>query len=646
MIVASIMRNGFHPSLVQGLFRTRLASPRGVVALMLVCLNAILLGQGAVPDPSASGAPAPGPIAVPAARQASNIAIITIEGEINETTAKSVVRRIQLAQRAGAGAIVFELNTPGGEVPAVLKITNAIKNCPIKNTVSWVNTQAYSGGAIIAVATREMVVASRVQMGDAIPIQIDPVRGLNPRIGAAERQKILSPLIADLTESARLNGYDEKLMQGLVSLGVELWLIENPSTGERLFIGREEHEMLFGPPPPGEMPRVAGASLGSTPAKPGDASTDSNASDAGSQRKDRNKPDPKPRTPGAEQPIDDSNRVIPASPELKAAADEASRDNSLSLPKRTRPTLAPGDKGKWVKVEKASDGLGALVFSAEDLLHYRMARQTVTNDEELRQFFGAKNLIRLDQSWSEVLVGYLTHWLVRMVILAIFLMAIFVSMTHPGLVLPETVAVVALAAMIAPPLLINMANWWEVAAILVGLLLIVAELVIFPGFGVPGVLGLILFFGGIVGTFVPGGGVFPDTPEQREDLAYGMAAVLVAVGSSGFGIYMLSKHFGSLPLLNRLVLKEGIFDQQEAGPEDLLSAMKHDVASIRIGERGVTISPLRPTGKVEIAGELHEAVAGLGYIEAGQRVRVTKVSAFQLTVERDAGAPPTPEASA
>ncbi len=644
------MRNGFHPSLVQGLFRTSLASQRGVVALLLVCINAILLGQGPVPDPSAAGARAPssGPVAVPAARQASNVAIITIEGEINETTAKSVVRRIQLAQRAGAGAIVFELNTPGGEVPAVLKITNAIKNCPIKNTVSWINTQAYSGGAIIAAATREMIVASRVQMGDAIPIQIDPIRGINPRIGAAERQKILSPLIADLTESARLNGYDEKLMQGLVSLGVELWLIENPSTGERLFIGREEHEMLFGPPPPGEMPRVAGASLGNAPAKPGAPSVDAKPGDAPPPQAEPGKPTSKKRTPGLEQPIDDSNRVVPASPGLKEAADEASRDNSLSLPKRTRPTLTPSDRGRWVKVEKASDGLGALVFSAEDLLHYRMAQQTVTSDEEIRQYFGAKNLIRLDQSWSEALVGYLTHWLVRMVILAIFLMAIFVSMTHPGLVLPEAVAVCALAAMIAPPLLINMANWWEVAAILVGLLLIVAELVIFPGFGVPGVLGLILFFGGIVGTFVPGGGVFPDTPEQREDLAYGMAAVFVAVGSSGFGIYMLSKHFGSLPLLNRLVLKEGVFDQQEPGPEDLLSAMRHDAASMRVGERGVAISPLRPTGKVEIAGELHEAVAGLGYIEAGQRVRVTKVSAFQLTVERDTGAalPPSPEGTA
>lgn len=621
------------------------ANRRGTLSI-LALLWALAAAALAQPDPAAKVDSAPpsasSTASVPAARQASNVAIITIHGEIDRTTARSVYRRMQLAQRAGANAIVFELDTPGGEIGAVLKITEQIKVSPIANTVSWVNTQAYSGGAIVALATREIITNQQIKLGDAIPIQVSVLEGLK-RLGPEERQKILAPMVADLVESARLRDYDEKLVQGLISLGVELWLIENPMTGQRLFIGRDEYTMLFGDPSPGEMPKVVSPQTGYTPlnqrpkqveipaGKDAPKATDTQPGSSAS-------PDPA-KAPG--EP-DAANRIVPAAPELAVAAAEATRNGGLNLPPSTRPVLTPTDRGSWKVIEKVSDGQGPLVFNADDMQRYRLSTQIVRNEEELKAYFGAKHILRLDQSWSESFVGVLTSMYARAGLLALFLICAFITMTHPGLVVPEALAMLSLGLLLAPPLLINMANWWEVAAILVGIVLIVAEMFVFPGFGVPGAVGLLLFFGGLIGTFLPPGGAFPDTPGERNDLLYSFVAVMMGLTTAGFAIYFISKNFGSLPIFSRLVLKDGVIDPYNPQPsDDPLSAMA-EIDSLRVGDVGRTISPLRPSGRIEVGDRIVEAVAGLGFIEAGVPVRVTRVSPTQIIVERD---PPHPGVS-
>ena len=60
--------------------------------------------------------------------------------------------------------------------------------------------------------------------GDAAPVtQMGP-------IPATERAKIESPILAEVVDSARRNHYDEHLVEAFVSVGIELWLLENIKT--------------------------------------------------------------------------------------------------------------------------------------------------------------------------------------------------------------------------------------------------------------------------------------------------------------------------------------------------------------------------------------------------------------------------------
>lgn len=600
----------------------------GLVAALLLTLPWVP-GLAARP-PQASAQPSSEgttPTAVPAARQANNVAIITIEGEITEWTARSVERRMKLAEHAGADAIVFELNTPGGDVRAVLAITTMIKGSAIPNTVAWIRPQAYSGGAIIAFSTREMIASDPATMGDAIPILASPF-GIQA-MSESERQKLISVIVSDLVDSARRRGYDEKLVQGMVALGVELWLVRHTQTGRQLFIGPEEYRLLFGEPPPGERSRLASVPSGlpSAPApesRPGELAWPPMDADAS-----------KPAV------RDEAMRFDPATPSLEGM--EAWIEGEQGVP-TTRPILTEADRGDWVVVEKLSDGASAFVFQTSDMLRYGLAQDIVQNDEELKAYFGAKNLLRMDASWSEGLVAFLTSLWVRAVLIVVFIVSLFLEMTSPGLTLPGAVAMVALVLLLAPPMLINLANWWEIAAIAVGVLLIVVEIFVVPGFGIFGVAGLLALFGGLVGTFLPDGGFFPDTPAQREDLLFGVTSVVLALGTSVVLMYFVSRHFGSLPILNRLVLKDGEVDEATHG-DDLLAAFgSGDEAPVRPGMLGVAITPLRPSGRAEIADRLVDVVADIGYIPAGAPVRVTSVTPFRTGVE--AAGPPPEQASA
>lgn len=569
--------------------------------------------------PACASDPTVADLGVAPHRAAKNAVIITLDGEIDSIMARSIERRVEAASKGGADALVFEIDSPGGEVGAVLRICNAIKASPIKNTIAWIRRDAYSGGAIVALACREMVVNDPCAFGDAQAVGIDPLRGL---VGIKDKEtlkKVLPPLISEVLDSARRHNAafgeyirDEYLVQAIIANDVALWLIRNNSTGVEMCIDKAEFEMLF----PGEStagkPRL--------PDAPGTASTpDSSATSL-------------PQT------------GVPAgSAKLAAIASVIGKNQTAPS---SRPRLTEADRGQWTLVEKVSGGNNTALFKPDDLAHFRLAANYITTPAgerrvapvrthaDVQALLGASNVRTMNWSWSEHLVKGLTNFVVRGLLIVIFLIALGVEMTHPGATLPGAIAAIALVTLLAPPMLIGMAGWWELAAILIGIVLLAMEIFVIPGFGVAGILGLILLFVGLVGTFTRNDSLFPDNPADRGELYRGLTVVILALASSGVGMYFLAKHFASIPLLNRLILKTSADEEDFEG--QLLGAMDPDPigeAPARVGEHGVAITPLRPAGRVDLGDRVIDAVADFGFIDSGARVRVVSASAMRVAVE-------------
>ena len=601
---------GFVPPATDSLRRLRLRRLRTLVAAVLsLSLSAVAAGRQA---PTADAPPAEAETTsatgVPAGRQADNVAVITIEGEIDRWTAVSVRRRMDRAVESGADAVVFEIDTPGGAVGAMLDITNLIKNSPISNTVAWVHTKAFSAGAFIALACDEIVVSQSATMGDAAPIAIGPTGLMS--LPETERQKLLAPLLTEMVDSARRNGYDEKLVQAFVMLGVELWLVEHKETGERLFIDEREYRLLFEGEPlhAPRMPSGSSGESGGGPVATGPVG---------------------PPAPGASEAQD----FRPVGPAIDAeTADTISQDLRDLGAVSDRPIITGADKGDWRLIEHVTDGTTLLTLTTPDLVRYGFAEEIVTNDEELQAFFGASNLARLDPTWSEGLARFLSLMPVQGLLIVVFLLGLFLEMSAPGVGLPGGIALAALVGLLAPQFIAGAAAWWGVLAIVAGISFLGLELFVVPGFGVFGVFGLVALFAGLLGLVIGPGAMFPDSAAEQQDLIYGVTTVLLALFTTFIGMYFITKHYRSLPVLNRLVLANEPRISDEEG-EGMLVAMGEAPALATPGEEGVAITTLRPAGTAEFGERLVDVVSDIGMIDQGTRVRVTSVRGNRVAVE-------------
>ncbi len=301
-----------------------------------------------------------------------------------------------------------------------------------------------------------------------------------------------------------------------------------------------------------------------------------------------------------------------------------------------RPVLTPADAGRFSELGYLTDGTAPIVLRDDQMLAFGFSATTIRTDEELRDYFGAVEMVRADESWSERLVRFMTSGLVRGVLIVVMLIALFLEMMSPGLTVPGIIAAASLVLLLAPPALIGAAGWWEFVAIGVGVVLLGIEIFVLPGFGLFGVLGVVSLFAGLLGTFVPAGGALGN-PATQQELLRGATIILMAAITAGVGMYLIARHFNRLPFLDRLVLGATPGDEDEesvrADAELLRAAARLEQTPLTVGMTGVAVTALRPVGSAEIDGRIFDVVAGLGVIDPGTPVRVVAVERFRIVVE-------------
>ena len=522
--------------------------------------------------------------AVPASRQANTIAVLPVHGEIDQITLRSLERRLREASRLGAGAVVLDIDTPGGEMLATLDICHLIRTQAPANTVAWINPKAFSAGTIIALACRETIVHPEAVFGDAAPIQGIPILGLR-QMAPAERAKLEAPLLSEVAGSARKRGLDEKLAQAFVAVTMELWLIEEITTGERMFVESGEYEIAFGEPPP--RLRQRGEALPQVEAIESETDT---------------------------EPVAD---VDPTFLELEDPS-----------PRRV---LAAADRGRWRLIGQVISNEELLVVRADEAIGFGLASVAIANDAELEAWFGATSLVRLDETWSEVLTRFLVSWPVRLVLIVVLLVCFFIELAAPGFGVFGIAATTALLLLVGAPALAGLAQWWEILLVLLGLALVAVELFLLPGFGFAGIAGVACLFIGLVGTFV-GGGQIGEAAWQGQ-LLTGLATTLAAGFAAAVSIWLLSRHLRGVRAFDRLVLSASAGG--DVGPTRQLRKASSPAESVgpAIGTVGVAASQLRPAGRAEFDGRTFDVASDGSFIEAGTSVRVVAIREGRIEVE-------------
>ena len=105
------------------------------------------------------------------AQDTALVYVIDIRNEIGSGLGTYISDGIQVAEEAGADAIVFDVDTPGGRVDSAINIIRSIQDTQIP-TIAFVNRQAISAGAMISIACNQIVMTSGGTIGDSAPVNI------------------------------------------------------------------------------------------------------------------------------------------------------------------------------------------------------------------------------------------------------------------------------------------------------------------------------------------------------------------------------------------------------------------------------------------------------------------------------------------
>lgn len=523
----------------------------------------------------------------------SNIAVIPVTGVIYDFTYESLERRVNKALAEGATLIVIELDTPGGVATSAMKISKYIRTLPVP-TVAWVNNEAYSAGIMIAAACDEIVMSPASSTGDCAPI----IPGMN--LAATERAKALSPILEEFRDSAQANGYDYALFHAMCVLGVEVYMVEkDDGSGERRLVNQVDYAVMV----KGEAPQ----SFASQTPTPGGAA----------------------QTPAAE----DVGAVT-----LTVATDV--------------------DRGAWRAVEVLPSGdkaPGGMVHDGKTLLTRNqkraadigLSKATIASQTELKNHYRAGNIFVIAPTWSEGLAAVLTSWWVRVILIFVFLIGAYIEMQAPGLSVPGGVAAVALLLLIGAPFIIGLAEVWHILLFLIGFALVITELVFTPAFGLLGIAGLMMMFMGIVLSVVPTGqgaggqgvGWLPP-PEMWDRMVASMFFTLLALMASGVGFYYVTKHFGKIPGLSRLILDTAQPAAAAVGMDPMGNPIHVSgdevlgVGVITVGLAGTAITELRPSGMARFGDNNVDVVSVGPFIEKGHKVKVVEVHGNRIVVDQ------------
>jgi membrane-bound serine protease (ClpP class) len=162
---------------------------------------------------------------------------IRIDENIESVLEGFIEREIRRAKSSNVNLILFEIDSPGGELGPSLSIANAIADLDPKKirTVAYVPKSARSGAAIIAMGCDEVILQTHATIGDATPVSNRPERHLEP---AAEGD--IRFLRTELKKLAERKGRPPGLCQAMADKDLDVFQVTHRETGRVSWMTDEE----------------------------------------------------------------------------------------------------------------------------------------------------------------------------------------------------------------------------------------------------------------------------------------------------------------------------------------------------------------------------------------------------------------------
>ena len=316
---------------------------------------------------------------------------------------------------------------------------------------------------------------------------------------------------------------------------------------------------------------------------------------------------------------------------MRATAEAHGKDtiisgNDTTYRWRRDPQIAEAMVDPRVSVKGLIDSTKVLTLTTQEAIRFRYCEGKAEKIEDVlaANHISEYKIERYSLSPLERVIQFLVNPYLQSLLIMLIIGGIYFELQTPGIGFPLAVSITAALLYFAPLYLEGLANHWELIIFFTGLVLIGIELFALPGFGVAGVSGIILMILGLSLAMV-------DKLVFKWDFTAALIDVFkstcIVIGSSALALVLsiwLGKSFLTNPHLKTIMLTAEQRSSEGYVSFDNLSGMA--------GLTGTARSMLRPSGKVDIDGKLYDAICEIGYINAGEQIKVIRHETGQLYV--------------
>lgn len=243
------------------------------------------------------------------------------------------------------------------------------------------------------------------------------------------------------------------------------------------------------------------------------------------------------------------------------------------------------------------------------------------------------SFISYKEDWKTEFFAWLALPIVSSLLFFGLIIGGYIEFHTPGFGLAGTVAVICLLLILLSSFALQAASYLEWIMLVVGVVLILIEIFILPGFGLPGVVGALLTFVALFLMVLPSLSSFQFTFDSDKLNAAGqlffhrigwLSATLLAAAIS---IYLLAKYL--LPNFSRFSRLVSAHEQESS--KGYVAGYSLDELP-PIGSKGITVSPLRPSGKVLIQGTIYDAMSAGGFINHHESISIIYYEGSRMVV--------------
>lgn len=287
------------------------------------------------------------------------------------------------------------------------------------------------------------------------------------------------------------------------------------------------------------------------------------------------------------------------------------------------PRIAEAMVDERIDVPGISEAGTLLTLSAGEAASLGVADLVLRTKSEVYAAMGVTNqeVVEHHSTTAERVLRLLGSPIVASLLMVVMLGGFYTEIRTPGLGVAGLLASFAAAMFFAPHYLLGLVHGWEVFVFFLGILLILAEIFVIPGFGIPGVLGaiMVVFSLGIsrIGNI---GFQFPTGGEITQAILTLASALVMLV----IFMFLIGSYLPKNRQLNKLVLSPEL--------DSALGWTSATTFDELVGQQGVAITPLRPAGTAQIGSDRIDVVTEGSFIDRGSPVEVTSVSGSRVVV--------------